>query len=264
MAQTKAIDLINPEVMEDAVSAKLGKKIRFAPYARIDDKLVGTPGDSITRPRYGYVGPAEDLVEGVPMDPAKLSMTTTKVTIKEAGRAVAVTEKAILTNLNGTVEEAENQILLAMSDKMEIDYLATLATTKLKFTGTATSVNTIIDSVDLFGDEDAGDYILFIHTKDYTKLVKSLMSVGGDVAKTAITKASVAELAGVKDIVKTNRLTEGTSYLQKQGAVEIVYKKRVNINKDYDILTREVILAGNQYYVTNLYNESGVVKISAT
>lgn len=261
MAQTKAIDLINPEVMADAIGAQLPQAIRFAPYARIDDTLVGQAGDTITRPKYAYIGAAEDLVEGVPIDPDKLSMTTTQVTIKEAGKAVEITEKAILTNVNGTVQEAENQIKMSLADKMEIDYLAALATTLLTFDGTATSANSIIDAVDVFNDEDEGDYILFINNKDYTKLVKSLFNVGGDVAKAALTKAQVSELVGVKDIVKTKRLPEGTSYLQKAGAVEIVYKKRPEINKDQDILSRTVVVVGNQYYTTNLYNDAGVVKI---
>ncbi|MGM9987227.1 MAG: N4-gp56 family major capsid protein [Bacillaceae bacterium] len=262
MAQTKAVDLVNPEVMADAISATLNKAIRFAPYARIDDKLVGQAGDTITRPRYAYIGPAEDLVEGVPMEPAKMSTTETRVTIKEAGKSVELTEKSILTNLDGTMAEAQKQLKLSLVDKMEIDYLATLAQAKLSYNGTATSAEAIIDAVDVFNDEDEGNYVLFVNNKDYTKLVKSLFAVGGDVAKAALTKAQVSELVGVQDIVKTKRLPEGTSYLQKQGAVEIVYKKRPEIKVDEDILARTVILAGNQYYTTNLYDESGVVKIT--
>jgi hypothetical protein len=256
MAQTKAVDLINPEVLADTIAAQLPQAIRFAPFAKVDSTLEGQPGDTITRPRYAYIGPAEDLVEGVPMDPAKLSMTTTQVTIKEAGKAVEVTEKAVITNVNGTVEEAGNQIKLALADKMEIDYLASLATTALSFTGAATTADNIIDAIDLFGDEDAQNYVLFINPKDYTALVKSFAS------PTALSQAQVAELVGVKEIVKTKRLAQGTSYVQKEGAVEIVYKKRPQVNTDQDILARTVVLAGNQYYTTNLYNEGGVVKMA--
>lgn len=261
MAQTKAVDLINPEVLADVIAGQLENKIRFAPYARIDSTLEGQPGDTITRPRYAYIGPAEDLVEGEPMDTSKLSMTTTQVTIKEAGKAVEVTEKAIITNIEGTMDEAGNQITLSLADKMEIDYLASLNETKLSFDGTATSADSIIDAVDVFDDEDDEDYILFINNKDYTKLVKSLFNVGGDIQQVAMARAEVAELVGVEDIVRTKRLQEGTSFLQKQGAVEIVYKKRPNVNHDHDILARTFVLAGNQYYTTNLFNESGVVKI---
>lgn len=254
---TKAIDLINPEVMQDAIAGQLANLIRFAPYARIDNTLVGKPGDTITRPRYAYIGAAEDLTEGIPMDTTKLSMTTTTVTVKEAGKAVEVTENAILTNVSGTVGEAENQIGLSIADKFEIDYLATMATTALSLAKAPTVAENIIDAIALFNDEDVEDYILFINSADYTTLSKSLI-----VGNTFLTMGQIAELLGLKDIVRTNRVAVGTAYLQKQGAVEIVYKKTPEIKKDEDILARTIVIAGNTFYTTNLYNEGGVVKIA--
>lgn len=258
MAQTKAVDLVNPEVMADEISAELEKKVRFAPYARIDSTLQGRAGDTITRPKYAYIGAAEDLTEGEPMDPAKLSMTTTKVTVKEAGKSVEVTETAILTNVDGTLAEANNQLGLSMSDKMEIDYLATLGTTELTFDGTATTAANVIDAIALFNDEDTGEYILFINPADYTALYKEMV-----VGNTFLGQEQLAELLGLSAIVKTKRVAAETSYIQKQGAVEIVYKKRPEIKADDDILARTVVIAGNTFYATNLYNEGGVVKLEA-
>ena len=260
MAVTAASALINPEVMADAISAQLPNAIRFAPFARIDNTLEGQAGDTITRPRYGYVGPADDLDELVPMDPTQMSMTTTQVTIKEAGKAIELTEKAILTNVSGTVGEAENQLMLSMADKLDMDYIETLRSATLSYEGAPDTPASVIDAVDVFDDEDAGDYILFINNKDYTILVKSLFGLGNDAATQAITKGEVSELVGVKDIVKSRRLARGEAFLQKQGAVEIVYKKRPEVNRDGDILARTVVLAGNTFYTTNLYNEAGVVK----
>jgi len=259
MTQTKAADLLNPEVLADVVAGKLANAIRFAPYAKVDSTLQGVAGDTITRPVYAYVGAAADLTEGVPMDPAKLSMTTTQVTVKEAGKAIEVTEKAIITNVSGTMDEAANQITLAIADKLDIDYLATLGTTLLSFNGTATTAANIIDAIAVFNDEDEQNYILFINPKDYTTLSKSLID-----GNSYLSKEQIADMVGVKDIVKTNRLAQGTSYIQKEKAVEIVYKKRPNIEKDHDILARTFVLAGNHYYTTNLFNANGVVKLAAT
>lgn len=262
MAQTKAADLFNPEVLGDVLEGKLEDAIRFAPYARMDTELEGQPGDTITRLKYAYIGPAEDLEEGVPMDTSKLSITDSTVTIKEAGKAVEVTEKAIITNVDGTMDEAGRQILMSMSDKVEIDYLEALRTTELKAAPGPIGAGTILDGIDVFNDEDEDDYVLFINNKDYTKLVKSFFGVGGDAQQKAITKGQVAEVVGVSDIVRTRRLNEGEAYLQKKEAVEIVMKKRPNVEGDHDILARTFVLAGNQYYSVNLYNDSGVVKLT--
>ncbi len=43
MPQTKLANLVDPQVMADMVSAKLPKKIKFSPIARVDTTLVGRP-----------------------------------------------------------------------------------------------------------------------------------------------------------------------------------------------------------------------------
>ena len=45
---TKLSDMIDPEVMGDMVSARIPKKLRVAPFAKIDDTLAGGHGDTIT------------------------------------------------------------------------------------------------------------------------------------------------------------------------------------------------------------------------
>ena len=61
---TKLSDMIDPEVMGDMVSARIPKKLRVAPFAKIDDTLAGVPGDTITVPAYTYIGDAADVAEG--------------------------------------------------------------------------------------------------------------------------------------------------------------------------------------------------------
>lgn len=259
-AQTKAVDLLNPEVLAQEVAGQLEKAIRFTPYATTDNTLVGTPGNTITRPKYAYIGAAEDLTEGVAMDTAKLSMTTTQVTVKETGKAVEITETAIITNVDGTVGEASRQIALAIADKIEIDYLTSLGTSLLKTALTPTSASNILKAIDVLDSEDDQELVLFINPKDYSKLVESLFTAGGAVAQTALTTGQVAQVVGVKAIVRTKRVDEGKGFLQVFGAVEIIKKKDVAIATDTDILARTVVLAGNTHYSTNLKNDNGVVK----
>lgn len=84
MPMTKLANLVDPEVMADMVSATLPKKIKFTPIAHIDTTLVGQPGDTITVPKYAYIGDAEDIAEGVAMGTTVLTASTTKANYKVA------------------------------------------------------------------------------------------------------------------------------------------------------------------------------------
>ena len=68
---TKLSDLIDPEVMGDMVSARIPKKLRVAPFAKIDDTLAGVPGDTITVPAYTYIGDADDVEDPPAKPPSK-------------------------------------------------------------------------------------------------------------------------------------------------------------------------------------------------
>lgn len=191
-AQTQASDLVDPEVMAPAIAGKMENAIKFTKYADLDTTLVGQPGSTITRPKYGYIGAAEDLTEGVPMDTSKMSMTTTEVAVKETGKAVEITEKAIITNVGGTVGEAERQLAIAMADKVEIDYIAALDTALQTVGGSPTTPAKILEAVTVFDSEGDLDLVLFMNPADYTTLVQNLLTVGGTVQERALTSGQVS------------------------------------------------------------------------
>ena len=259
MTLTKALDLVNVEVLADTISAELEKGIRFAPHARVEDTLVSEAGLTIKRPRYAYIGAAEDLEEGVPLDPTKMTATEATVTVKEAGKGIEPTYTSILANVDGFMDEAVLQLQKSVSDKIDMDYVATLGETELAHNAAPTSVDAIIDAVELFGDEDEEDYILFINPTDYNALRKSMID-----GNTFLSQEQLADLLGLKEIVKSKRVEAGTAFVQKAGAVEIVYKKYPTIEKDKDIIKRTIVITINTLYATNLYNEGGVVKISVS
>lgn len=273
-AQTQASDLVDPEVMAPAIAGKMENAIKFTKYADLDTTLVGQPGSTITRPKYGYIGAAEDLTEGVPMDTSKMSMTTTEVAVKETGKAVEITEKAIITNVGGTVGEAERQLAIAMADKVEIDYIAALDTALQTVGGSPTTPAKILEAVTVFDSEGDLDLVLFMNPADYTTLVQNLLTVGGTVQERALTSGQVSELLGLKAIERSRRVAVGKGYLQiysttapeesedPTSAVEIVLKQDVGVNKDADILKRTVVIAANRHYVVNLKDDKGVVKFT--
>lgn len=87
---TKLSELIDPEVMGDMVSARIPKKLRVAPFAKIDDTLQGVPGDTITVPAYTYIGDASDVAEGGEVAIEKMTTSTRKATIKKAMKGIGL------------------------------------------------------------------------------------------------------------------------------------------------------------------------------
>jgi len=53
---TLLTNMVNPQVLADFIDKKLVNAIRLSPLARIDDTLVGRPGDTITLPSFNYIG----------------------------------------------------------------------------------------------------------------------------------------------------------------------------------------------------------------
>ena len=65
---TKLAQLVNPQVMADMISAELPNAIALAPLADVDRKLQGSAGNTLTMPKYGYIGDAKDVAEGADIE----------------------------------------------------------------------------------------------------------------------------------------------------------------------------------------------------
>ena len=176
MAQTKLENLVNPQVMADMVSASLPKKIKFAPIARIDTTLVARPGNTITIPKYMYIGDAEDVAEGVSMGTTVLTTTTDTATVKKAGKAVEITDEAALSGYGDPVGTAVNQLAMSVAAKVDNDAYDALTQASLVYDGTADLIkyDAIVDADAKFGDESdaALTKIMFIHPNQEATLRK--------------------------------------------------------------------------------------------
>ncbi len=169
---TKIGDLVNPNVMADMISAKISKKIVVAPFAKVDESLVGVPGDTVLVPQYTYIGDANDVSEGAEVDTTKLVTTTTKATIKKAMKAVELTDEAVLSGYGNPIGETNNQLALAIASKVDADAMDALQTAKLSYDGSAQNISYdgIIDAIDVFQEEANTQKVMFIHPKQMTKL----------------------------------------------------------------------------------------------
>lgn len=147
---TKIADLIDPEVMGDMVSARIPKKLRVAPFAKVDDTLAGVPGDTITVPAYAYIGDADIVAEGEAVTIEKMTTSTRKATVKKAMKGIGLTDEAVLSGYGNPVGEANTQLAMAIAAKIDNDCMDVLQTATLTYDGSAGIISYagVVDAVD--------------------------------------------------------------------------------------------------------------------
>lgn len=179
---TKLADLINPEVMADMISAKIPNKIVVAPFAKVDETLVGQPGDTVTIPQYTYIGDASDVAEGVAVETVKLTASTTQVKVKKVMKAVELTDEAVLSGYGNPVGEANNQIAKAIASKVDNDCLDALYNAQLFYDGSSAGISyeAIVDAIDIFGEEINTEKVMFVSPKQVTTLRKDSNFLSAD------------------------------------------------------------------------------------
>lgn len=274
MAQTKLTNLVNPQVMADMISAGLDKAIKFSPLAKIDSTLVGQPGNTITVPKYAYIGDAEVVAEGVAMDTVVLSATTTTATVKKAGKGVEITDEAALSGYGDPVGEAEKQLKISIAAKIDNDCYDALNSATAKYDGKAAIIGYegVVKAVDVFGEEDYTQRVMFIHPKQITQLrldpeFRDKNKYPLDVVMTGV----IGEIAGCQVIPSKKVKLNSTWYecpIVKVTNAEVdgdvpaltIYKKRdVIVESDRDILKKTTVITADEHYTAHLSNDSKVV-----
>src|SRR5690606_18403459 len=109
MPQTTSAAMINPEVWGDMAQAQFTGAVRVggSPAVVEDNSLEGVPGDTIHFPKWGALGELDNLTEGTPMNTTAMSTDAATATIKEAGKAVEITDRARLIALGDPEARSE-------------------------------------------------------------------------------------------------------------------------------------------------------------
>lgn len=170
---TKIEDLIDPEVMADMISAKLESAIKVTPFAKVDDTLVGQPGDTITVPKYEYIGDAEDVAEGVAAGTSKLTTTTAQYKVKKVVKDVELTDEAVLSGYGNPVGETNNQLIKSIASKVDADCIDTLQTATVIYKANKKiGYDGMVDAIDLFQEEDNTEKATIVSPSQVTTLRK--------------------------------------------------------------------------------------------
>lgn len=210
MAQTKLNNLVNPQVMADMISATLPSKIKFSPIAGIDTTLEGRAGNTITVPKFGYVGAAVEVAEGVQMDTTQMSTTTTTATVKKVGKAVEITDEAALSGYGNPLNEAARQLTMSIADKVDYDlyYALAGATTVYSAVSAPISYKKLVSANAKFDDENESTAkVLFIAPAQEEKLLLDSDFIAADRIKADVAiDGYVGRIAGM-NVVKSKKVT---------------------------------------------------------
>ena len=210
MAMTKLANLVDPQVMADMVSAKLPKKIKFSPIARIDNTLVGRPGSTIIVPKYAYIGDAEDVAEGVAMGTTVLTASTTEAKVKKAGKAVELTDESVLSGYGDPLGTAINQLAMSVGAKVDNDCYDALCGASLVYDGTGAAIgySAVVSANSKFEDEsdESLTKILFIHPNQEATLLNDADFKSNDkYPLNVIMNGTIGSIAGAQ-VVKSKKV----------------------------------------------------------
>ncbi|MCX4987128.1 phage head protein [Streptomyces sp. NPDC048330] len=277
MAQTTSANMIVPEVWADMAQAAFLGKVRVAGSAAVqeDNTLEGAPGDEINFPKWGALSDLDDLTETAPLVPVAMSTSSAKATIKEAGKAVEITDKSRLVGLGDPEAEARRQFGILAARKIDASLITqaqadetslgggnpfkfTTAAGKTKFTW----LDAMVPGIAQFGDEwEPDDFAgLYLNSAQYADALADPQFIDasklGNGPSAAVT-GSIGRIGGVP-VFLTNRVAAGKFLIMKRGALGLLYKRRPLVEQDRDILARSNVITTTVHYAVKRLDDRGV------
>lgn len=258
-------DLINPEVMADMISAKVEQKVKVVPYAKVDTTLQGQAGDTITIPKFTYIGDAVDVAEGEEIPTRALGVTTDNYTIKKIGIGGSLTDEAVLSGHGNPVGELTNQMAKSILSKTDFDAIDELYKATTTFTANDVfSYNSLVNAIDLYEEEVNCEKVVFIHPKQVTQLRldenflsadkygNSIMVKGeiGMIANTRVVVSKKVKIENVYDATSDKAVDDDKTYFTLENGVYT------------EVETPDVDDIANYYEITTSYYLNPIVKLN--
>ena len=281
MATTQFSNMINPEVMAEMISAKVAKKVSVIPFAKVDTTLQGQAGNTITIPVFGYIGDAANVAEGASIGASALTTTHKQFTIKKIAKGVDITDEAILSGYGDPVGEANRQLIMAISQKIDQDAIDALdGAAKYMSSGYKISYAGIVDAIDLFEEEYNSEKVIFVHPKQVSQLRKdadftsadkyvngNYIAMNGEIGKIANCRVVVSKRVKenaenttyINPIVK---LTYDAETEQDTPALTIFLKRNVMVETSRDIDKQINMIRASENYVVALTDASKAVRVA--
>lgn len=271
---TMIADMIDPEVMADMIDGKLDSKIIVSQFAKVDTSLQGVPGDSVTIPRFDYIGDAQDVAEGEAIESVKLTTKSDKATIKKAMKSVKLSDEAVLSGLGNPVGQATMQLTKAIASKVDNDAMEALQTATFSYSSdNVIDYAGIVNAIDVFEEEVQSEKVMFVHPKQVTQLRLDPNFISADkYSNNVVMKGEIGEIAGTRIVpskkvpVKSGsyvcpivKLNEDNETEDELAAITIYLKRDTTLETDRDAKSATTEVVVNKFYTVALTNAAKVV-----
>jgi N4-gp56 family major capsid protein len=264
-----------PKVWEDAVSAYFQKKLVFGAMAAHNDSLTQKPGTSINFPYFKSISAAEEPAADETLSVDKLQDDAFSATVKEVGKAVGVRRAALMSSSQDQdriFAEVQSQIGRVMAEKVDADLITEVNTSGSYvqgFTSTDTqycNIARIMEGlITGFGDKQDECVALYMHSLNYLALMTD--STAGFLKADANDPfwnqpGFMGRLLGKALFVSDQcpRATDVSSkktyqlFAMKMNPYGIITKANPIMESDYDMLNREYVFAGTQWYAVKSFH----------
>ena len=260
-------NLFNPQVVADIIDTKLIDNIVFAPLTMVDKTLVGRAGDTVTLPYYNYIGDATLVAEGTDIPVAQLTQSTKPVQIVKYGRAVQITDEAVLSGYGDPIGEATSQIVLSIASAVDNQLLTALEGNTTNVYNPATAGSLAPSDIPLalakFGEDMDGEKVIVVDADFYAKLLADNWIPASEIAAEVKIRGTVGMSYGCQVMV-SNRVHDASKsfHIVKPGALGLFMKRDTFVESDRDILNQSTVLAGSKLFAPYLLNAANAIKVT--
>lgn len=274
MANTINTNVIVPDVYAQLVREKIAGKVKVAQFAKVLGDLQGKVGETLTMPKWAYIGDATDWNMTTAMISTEMSQTSTTATVKAvAAPAVKVADYDNEVELGNAIDEAGNQQAVSIARKQDTDAITECLTSPLKYklaTKNTVTQAEMISILALYGDDrDSADFdAIVIHSSFAPSFYTMDMFVSKE--KTMTTDGNGIAVNGVIGyfldipVILSDRLydstnTEGFILVMKKGAIGLIPKEAPFPETARDASLRKTIIYCSQFYAMALIDDEAVV-----
>lgn len=274
MANTINTNIIVPEVYASLVREKLAGKCKIAQFLVNLGDLHGKVGETLTMPKWAYIGDAKDWDFNTAMDKTQMKQTSTQATIKAiAAPAVEVADYDNEVELGNAIEEAASQQAEGVARKYDTDAIACALESPLKYklaTKGAVTQDELIAMLGLYGDDrDSTDFdAIVVHSSFAPSFYKMDMFVKRDLTMTTdgngvAVNGCIGYFLNIP-VVLSDRLydtsnQEGFILMMKKNAISIIPKENPFAETARDASLRRTTIYLSQFYAMALTDDEAIV-----